>query len=81
MVGGKIIGLTIKGDETHVHVADCPHHPKHSDCQKPDTCCVWTDAKRIDNGQKVECRSAIRSGGSVAFATGLQRQTRTATIG
>lgn len=55
MVGGVIIGLTKSGDRTHVNVADCPHYPKHGikaesveGCPCPDTCCVYTDAKRED---------------------------------
>lgn len=55
MVGGVIIGLTRKTDgETHVNVADCPHYPKHGrgdECPRPDTCCVYTDAKREDGSE------------------------------
>ena len=56
MVGGVIIGLTKIGERTHVNVADCPHHPKHGrgdECPRPDTCCVYTDAKRVDSGESV----------------------------
>ena len=57
MVGGVIIGLTHKADEIHVNVADCPHYPKHGikaesfeGCPHPDTCCVYTDGKRVSDG-------------------------------
>lgn len=56
MVGGVVIGLTRQPDRTHVNVADCPHYPKHGrgdECPRPDTCCVYTDEKRIDNGEAV----------------------------
>lgn len=56
MVGGVVIGLTRKEGETHVHVADCPHYPKHGrgdECPRPDTCCVYTDEKRVSDGQPV----------------------------
>lgn len=55
MVGGRIIGLTESAERIHVHVADCCHYPKHqvADCPRPDTCCVYTDGTRIDNGVKV----------------------------
>ena len=46
MVGGVIIGLSTTHDKIHVHVADCPHYPKHGhgdECPRPDTCCVYTD--------------------------------------
>lgn len=61
MVGGVIIGLTRKPDKIHVNVADCPHYPKHGikaesveGCPHPDTCCVYTDGKRIDDGGEVD---------------------------
>lgn len=51
MVGGVIVGLTHKAESVHVHVADCPHYPKHGqgdECPRPDTCCVYTDGLRVD---------------------------------
>jgi hypothetical protein len=57
MVGGVVIGLSRKDGRTHVHVADCPHYPKHGrgdDCPRPDTCCVYTEETRTDNGARVE---------------------------
>lgn len=51
MVGGVIIGLTKHEDRIHVHVADCPHYPKHGrgdECPRPDTCCVYTDGRKHD---------------------------------
>lgn len=56
MVGGVVIGLSRYSDQTHVHVAECPHHPKHRDieCPRSDTCCVYTDEKRVSDGVKVE---------------------------
>lgn len=47
MVGGVVIGVTRTEDRTHVHVADCPHYPKHprGKCPNPDTCCVYTDER------------------------------------
>lgn len=59
MVGGVVIGLTRKGGKTHVNVADCPHYPKHGrgdECPRPDTCCVYTDEKRIRDGAPVEIK-------------------------
>lgn len=51
MVGGTVIGLAHRRDGTTlVHVADCPHYPKHGSkhtkkgrglvCPRPDTCSV-----------------------------------------
>jgi len=51
MVGGVIVGLSFPGERVHVHVADCPHYPKHGrgdECPRPETCCVYTDAKLED---------------------------------
>lgn len=55
MVGGKVIGVTHLEGKTHVHVADCPHYPKHAvaECPRPDTCCVYTDAIKVDGGERV----------------------------
>lgn len=60
MVGGAIIGLTKQVGRIHVNVADCPHHPRHGikaesvdGCPHPDTCCVYTDGKRVDEGTDV----------------------------
>lgn len=56
MVGGVVIGLTRAEERTHVHVADCPHYPKHGrgdECPNPDTCCVYTDERRVDTGKRV----------------------------
>lgn len=55
MVGGVVVGITRLSDKTHVHVADCPHYPKHENgikCPRPDTCCVYTD--EVHNGSTVE---------------------------
>jgi hypothetical protein len=57
MVGGVVIGLSRRQDRTHVHVADCPHQPKHGrgdECPRPDTCCVYTDEVNDRTGEKVE---------------------------
>lgn len=50
MVGGIVIGLTRLEELTHVHVADCPHTPRHKrgKCPMPDTCCVYTVERRED---------------------------------
>lgn len=55
MVGGVVIGVTATEERVHVHVADCPHYPKHprGECPRPDTCCVYTDSKRVDTGEPV----------------------------
>ena len=56
MVGGVVIGLSEKDGETHVHVAECPHYPKHGrgdECPRPNTCCVYTDARKIETGETV----------------------------
>jgi len=57
MVGGVIIGLSRASDgKTHVHVASCPHYPKHgrgNECPRPDTCCVYTNERRLDDGGQV----------------------------
>lgn len=47
MVGGIVIGVSRQVGKTHVHVADCPHYPKHprGECHRPDTCCMYTDEK------------------------------------
>jgi len=53
MVGGVVIGLTSKDGRVHVNVAECPHYPKHGrgdECPRPDTCCVYTDAKLARDG-------------------------------
>lgn len=57
MVGGVIIGVTKQDGRAHINVADCPHYPKHGikavsvdGCPYPDTCCVYTDAVRLDGG-------------------------------
>ena len=59
MVGGVVIGVTRTAERTHVHVAECPHYPKHGikatsieGCPSPDTCCVYTD-ERTRDGIKV----------------------------
>jgi hypothetical protein len=57
MVGGVVIGLSRRSDRTLVHVADCPHYPKHGrgdSCPRPDTCSVVTDERRQDTGERVE---------------------------
>lgn len=55
MVGGVVIGLSRRKDLTHVHVADCPHYPKHpGECPQPDTCCVYVEEVRVDTGEKIE---------------------------
>jgi hypothetical protein len=57
MVGGIVIGISRKDGQSHVHVADCPHYPKHGrgdECPRPDTCCVYTDETRQRDGVKVE---------------------------
>lgn len=57
MVGGVVIGVSRGTDRTHVHVADCPHYPKHGrwdECPRPDTCCVYTDEVAIDTGRRIE---------------------------
>lgn len=59
MVGGVVIGLTRSEDRTHVNVANCPHYPKHGRgdvCPRPDTCCVYTDERRIKDGSRVEIK-------------------------
>lgn len=58
MVGGVVIGVTRLEGRTHVHVADCPHYPKHDirsvdGCPRPDTCCVYTDEIKEHGGDKV----------------------------
>lgn len=57
MVGGVVIGISRKEGRAHVHVADCPHYPKHGrgdECPNPDTCCVYTDEIRQRDGKKIE---------------------------
>lgn len=56
MVGGVVIGITRVGNKAHVHVANCPHYPKHErgKCHRPDTCCVYTDEIKVHGGQKIE---------------------------
>lgn len=57
MVGGIVIGISRKDGRAHVHVADCPHYPKHGrgdECPRPDTCCVYTDEVKQHGGDKVE---------------------------
>lgn len=68
MVGGIVIGVQRGDDATHVHVADCPHYPKHprGECPRPDTCSVYTDEKRTDNGESV----AIAQGDSFWWQAG-----------
>lgn len=59
MVGGIVIGISRKNGRAHVNVADCPHYPKHGrgdECPRPDTCCVYTDEIRQDNGERVEIK-------------------------
>jgi|SRR5947209_3236701 len=69
MVGGVVIGLTRRGGETHVHVANCPHYPKHGrgdECPRPDTCSVYTDECRVGGGGRV----AIEVGDSLWWQAG-----------
>ena len=69
MVGGVIIGLSIDGERTHVHVADCPHWPSHgrgNECPRPDTCCVYTDALLTDGS-----RAGLRVGDSFWWQQGM----------
>ena len=56
MVGGVVIGISRRAEQTHVHVADCPHYPKHErgECPNPDTCCVYTDEIKVRDGQRIE---------------------------
>lgn len=62
MVGGVVIGVSRRDQSTHVHVADCPHYPKHGvkkaesveGCPRPDTCCVYTDETMVHGGIKVK---------------------------
>lgn len=58
MVGGVVIGLSRRNGETHVHVAECPHYPKHTrgECPNPNTCCVYTDEVRVKDGVRVEIK-------------------------
>jgi hypothetical protein len=58
MVGGVMIGISRGPEQTHVHVADCPHYPKHGRglCPRPDTCCVYTDERKRRTGEKVEIK-------------------------
>lgn len=65
MVGGIVIGVTRTSERTHVHVAECPHYPKHCIaerqdarpvCHRPDTCCVYTDETNEWTGQRVEVK-------------------------
>lgn len=62
MVGGIIVGLTDLGNKMHVTVAECPHWPKHCIeerpdqrriCPHPDTCSVYTDGRKIKDGERV----------------------------
>jgi hypothetical protein len=67
VVGGTIIGLAHRQDGTTlVHVADCPHYPKHGRagakkgrglaCPSPDTCSVVCRARHrteMDIGDQV----------------------------
>ena len=51
MVGGTVIGISrVKGKPTHIHVADCPHYPKHEvkNCHCPDTICVYCEEYGLD---------------------------------
>lgn len=55
MVGGVVIGVTrVVGKPTHVHVAECPHYPKHKrgECPRPDTCCVYCEEVGVDQRVK-----------------------------
>lgn len=57
MVGGVVIGISRGPERTHVHVAACPHYPKHGrgdECPRPDTCCVYTDEIRVHGGERIE---------------------------
>lgn len=66
MIGGIVIGVTRSDSKTHVHVAECPHYPRHgrisedskafdpAACPHPDTCCVYTDEKKVRGGERVE---------------------------
>lgn len=61
MVGGVVIGVTRQADRTHVHVADCPHYPRHGikatsveGCPRPDTCCVYTDEINQNTQEKIQ---------------------------
>jgi len=56
MVGGVVVGVQRGPKGTHVHVADCPHYPKHprGNCLRPDECSVYTDERRIEDGKPVE---------------------------
>jgi hypothetical protein len=59
MVGGVVIGVSRKDGQAHVHVADCPHYPKHGqgdECPRPDTCCVYTDEIKVHGGNRVEVK-------------------------
>jgi Zn-finger protein len=59
MVGGVVIGVTRTPERTHVHVADCPHYPKHGrgdECPRPDTCSVYTDEINARTGKRVEVK-------------------------
>lgn len=74
MVGGVVIGVTRQDGKTHVHVADCPHYPKHGvkaesveGCPYPDTCCVYTDEIKQDGGERV----AINVGDSLWWQGGM----------
>lgn len=59
MVGGIVVGVSRFLDKTHVHVADCPHYPRHrikaesvEGCPRPDSCCVYVEER--SHGQRVE---------------------------
>lgn len=57
MVGGVVIGVSRSGGTAHVHVADCPHHPKHGSgdqCPRPDTCCVRADETGLPSDRRIE---------------------------
>lgn len=60
MVGGIVIGITRTSGQTHVHVGDCPHSPRHDQkghfgqCPNPDTCCVYTDEISLRDGKRIE---------------------------
>lgn len=56
MVSGVVIGVSRSEGKAHVHVAECPHYPKHRKglCPNPDTCCVYTDEVRVKDGVRVE---------------------------
>ena len=59
MVGGIVIGVTRTRERAHVHVANCPHYPKHGrgdQCPQPDTCSVYTDEIRTHGGGRVEIK-------------------------